>query len=120
MNVVIENVAPYGYGSFNYTPKQILRLIETFHRTVERHPDRMGLALTVADGRRIAASGRTATFMGIESGFDHEGDPDVLHAFYRLGLRVVQFSSQTGFADSEGGGPPSGTASTSVAAPSSG
>lgn len=109
VNVIIENVAPYGYGNFNYTPKQTLRLIETFHRTVERHADKMALALTSADARRIAASGRLATFMGIESGFDHEGDPDVLRALYRLGLRVVQFSTQTSFtafADSEGGGPP--------------
>ena len=109
VNVVIEDVAPYGYGNFNYTPKQALRLIETFHRTAERHAEKMAIALTAADARRIAASGRMATFMGIESGFDHEGDPDVLRALYRLGLRVVQFSTQTSFtafADSEGGGPP--------------
>jgi len=36
-------------------------------------------------------------FIGCESGFDHEGDPDVLDAFYRLGLRTVQFATQTGF-----------------------
>ena len=109
VNVIIEDVAPYGYGNFNYTPKQTLRLIETFHRVAERNADKMAIALTSADARKIAASGRLATFMGIESGFDHEGDPDVLRAIYRLGLRVVQFSTQTSFnafADSEGGGPP--------------
>ena len=109
VNVIIEDVAPYGYGNFNYTPKQTLRVIETFHRTAERHADKMAIALTSADARRIAGSGRLATFMGIESGFDHEGDPDVLRALFRLGLRVVQFSTQTSFtafADSEGGGPP--------------
>lgn len=109
VNVVIEDVAPYGYGNFNYTPKQTLRLIETFLRTAERNSDKMAVAYTSADARRIAAGGRLATIMGIESGFDHEGDPDVLRALYRLGLRVVQFSTQTSytaFADSEGGGPP--------------
>lgn len=109
VNVIIENVAPYGYGNFNYTPKQALRLIDTFHRVAERNDDKMAVAYSAADARRIVASGRLATIMGIESGFDHEGDPDVLRAFFRLGLRVVQFSTQTSytaFADSEGGGPP--------------
>lgn len=109
VNVVIENVGTYGCNNFNYSPKQTLRLVETFHRTVERHNDRMALALTASDARRIVASGRLAVFLGVEAGFDHEGDPDVLRALYRLGLRVVQFSTQTcfnSFADSEIGGPP--------------
>jgi membrane dipeptidase len=69
----------------------------------------MAVALSAGDARRIAASGRLAVFLGVESGFDHDGDPDVLRALYRLGLRVVQFSTQTCFnayADSEIGGPP--------------
>lgn len=109
VNVIIENVAPYGYANFNYTPKQALRLIETFHRMIERHADSLGLALTVADARRLVAEGRIAVFLGIEAGFDQEGDPEVLRALYRLGLRVVQFSTQTcfnGYADAELGGRP--------------
>lgn len=109
VGVVIENVGTYGYANFNYTPKQTLRLIEAFHRTLEQHDDVMGLALTAADARRLAAEGRLAVFLGIESGFDHEGDPDVLRALHRLGLRVVQFATQScynSFADAEAGGPP--------------
>jgi membrane dipeptidase len=97
VNVIIENVAPYGYWSYNQTPKQVLRLIETFYRFLEANQDKMGLALTAADARSIASSGRVAVFLGVESGFDHEGDPDVLGALYRLGVRFVQFSTQTGF-----------------------
>jgi len=52
VNVVIENVATYGCSKFNYSPKQTLRLVDTFHRTVERHNDRMALALTAVDARR--------------------------------------------------------------------
>jgi membrane dipeptidase len=109
VNVVIENVAPYGYGNFNRTPKQTLRLIETFHRLIERQSDKMALALTGEDVRRVVSSGRLAVVLGIESGFDHEGDLDVLRALYRLVLRVVQFATQTCFnaiADCEIGGPP--------------
>ena len=109
VKVIIENVGTYGYANFNYAPKQALRLIEAFHRTAEEHQDVMGVALSAADARRLAADGRMAVFLGVEAGFDHEGDPDVLRALHRLGLRVVQFSTQTchnAFADAEIGGPP--------------
>ncbi|WP_426955670.1 dipeptidase [Muricoccus radiodurans] len=109
VNVIIENVGTYGAGNFNTTARHALRLIETFHRTIERNADKMGLAVTAAEARRIAASGRMAVFLGIESGFDHEGDPDLLRAFHRLGLRTVQFATQTSFnafADSDIAGPP--------------
>jgi len=108
VNVVIENVAPYGYSNFNYTPKQTLRLVEVFHRTLERYRDKMDLALTVAHARQIVASGRLAVFLGIEAGFDQEGEADVLRALYRLGVRLVQFSTQTSFnafAEAEIGAP---------------
>jgi membrane dipeptidase len=97
INCIVDNIGTYGYWNYNYTPKQALRLIETFHRFAEKHGDKMGVALSVPDARRIIASGRMAVFLGVESGFDHEGDPDVLAAFHRLGLRVVQFATQSGY-----------------------
>jgi membrane dipeptidase len=97
VNCIIENIGTYGYWNFNYTPKQALRLIETFHRFAEIHSDKMGVARTVADARSIVASRRMAVFLGCESGFDHEGDPDVLAAMYRLGMRTIQFATQSGF-----------------------
>jgi membrane dipeptidase len=114
VNCIIDNFGTYGYWNYNYTPKQTLRLIETFYRFAESHADKMGIALSVADARNIIASGRMAVFLGVESGFDHEGDPDVLAAFYRLGLRSVQFATQSGFnafsdsalAPVQGGQPP--------------
>jgi len=57
----------------------------------------MALARSPAEARAIIAGGRMAVFLGCESGFDHEGDPDVLAAMFRLGLRTVQFATQTGF-----------------------
>jgi len=102
VNSVIESVAPYGYNTYNTTVKHTGRLIETFHRTIEAHRDKMELALTSADVRRITASGKVAVVLGIEAGFDQEGDIDILRLWYRLGVRVVQFASQvtTAFADS--------------------
>lgn len=102
VNVVIENVAPYGYNTYNTTVKQVGRLIETFHRVLEANSDKMELALTSADVRRIVAGGKLAVILGIESGFDQEGDIDILRLWYRLGVRLIQFSSQVtnSYADS--------------------
>ncbi len=102
VNFVIENVAPYGFNTYNTTVKQAGRLIETFHRMMEAHRDKMEIALTSADVRRITASGKLAVMLSIEAGFDQEGDIDILRLWYRLGVRVIQFSSQvtTAYADS--------------------
>jgi membrane dipeptidase len=102
VNVVIENIAPYGYNTYNTTVKQVGRLVETFHRVREANRDKMELALSAADARRIVASGKLAVFLGIESGFDQEGDIDILRLWYRLGVRLIQFSSQVtnSYADS--------------------
>ena len=78
VNVVIENVAPYGYNTYNTSVKQVGRLIETFHRVLEANYDKMELALTSADVRRIVAGGKLAVNLGIEFGFDQEGDIDIL------------------------------------------
>jgi membrane dipeptidase len=102
VNVVIENVAPYGYNTYNTTVKQTGRLIETFHRVLDANPDKMELALTSADVHRITASGKLAVILSIEAGFDQDGDIDILRLWHRLGVRVIQFASQvtTAYADS--------------------
>jgi membrane dipeptidase len=97
VNCVIDCLGTYGYWNYNQAPKHMLRLIETFHRVAEANADKMDIALNAAEARRIIASGRMAVFMGVESGWDHDGDIDVLRAMHRLGLRHIQFSSQTPF-----------------------
>ena len=76
VNCVIDNIGTYGYWNYNYTPKQALRLFETALRYAEKHSDKMAIVTTVADARRVIASGRMAAFLGSESGWDHEGDLD--------------------------------------------
>ncbi len=102
VNVVFENVSPYGYEDYNGTVKQVARLIETFHRVLERNRDKMELALTAADVRRIVASGKMVVLLGIESGFDQDGDIEILRLWHRLGVRSIQFTSHGGnaYADS--------------------
>jgi membrane dipeptidase len=72
-------------------------------RYAEQHADKMAIVTDTAQARRVVDSGRMAVFLGSESGWDHEGDLDMLGAFYRLGLRSIQFATQSGynaFADS--------------------
>ena len=80
-------------NNYNYAVKQAVRLVETFYRVLEANPERMELALTVADIRRIVEGGKTAVILALEGGFDMEGDLDVLRLFHRLGVRKVQFAN---------------------------
>jgi membrane dipeptidase len=107
LDVVIEQLRLEDqYNSHNYAVKQACRLIETFHRVLEANRDKMELALSSADVRRIVRSGKLAVILGIEGGFDMEGDLDVLRLFYRLGVRLVQFvnhNTTNAYADAANG-----------------
>src|SRR5262245_34579258 len=79
LDVVIEHLyVDDRYNSYNYTVKQACRLIETFYRVLNANHDKMELALSSADVRRIAGSGKMAVILALEGGFDTEGDLDVL------------------------------------------
>lgn len=53
------------------------------------HPDRIGLALTAADVRRIHAEGRRIALIGIENGFSIGKDIDLLDVHYGFGARYL-------------------------------
>jgi membrane dipeptidase len=94
LDVVIENLTiDDSYNDYNYAVKQAVRLIETFHRVLDANPDKMELALSSADVRRIVAQKKLAVVLALEGGFDMEGDLDVLRLFARLGVRMIQVVS---------------------------
>src|SRR5579862_1600798 len=64
VNCIVDNIGTYGAWNYDYTPKQALRLIETFHRFAETHADKMGVARSPAEARQIIAAGRMAVFLG--------------------------------------------------------
>ena len=78
------------YNNYNYSVKQALRLVSTFYNVLDANSDKMELALTSADVRRIVAKGKMAAILALEGGFDPEGDLQVLRMFYRLGVRMIQ------------------------------
>lgn len=106
LNLVIHAIyVEDAYNQYNYTVKQACRLIDLFYETLEKHRDKMELALTSDDVRRIVADGKMAQLLGLEGGFDMEGDPAVLRLFHRLGVRMIQFVNHrttNAFADAYG------------------
>ena len=66
-----------------------LEQIDLVHRLVAAHPDRLQFAATVADVRRIAATGRTASLIGVEGGHQIDGRLSVLRQYHALGARYM-------------------------------
>ncbi|MCZ6559903.1 MAG: dipeptidase [Gammaproteobacteria bacterium] len=88
----------YGYA------RKTLELIDDFYRQIGQTPERIEMATTVADIKRIAASGKVAALMGIEGGHSIENRLELLRNYYRLGVRymTLTWSNNTDWADSSG------------------
>lgn len=86
------------------TVERALDLIDAVRRQAEAHPDRLGLATSAADIRRLAANHRFAMLMGVEGGHAIADDLAVLRDYYRLGVRymTLTWSNTNDWADSSG------------------
>jgi membrane dipeptidase len=94
LDVAIEQVwIDNPYNNYNYAVKQACRLIETFYQVLDANRNKMELALSAVDVRRIVGNRKMAVILALEGGFDMDGDLDVLRLFYRLGVRMVQFTN---------------------------
>jgi len=87
----------------NYA-KRASDLIDSVYQQVERHPDRMMMAYSVADIERAHQEQKLAALMGIEGGHAIENDLHLLDDFYRLGVRymTLTWSNTNNWADSSG------------------
>lgn len=65
--------------------KQTLEQIDLVHAIVARYPDDFAMARTAADVRRIHASGRIASMIGVEGGGQIDGSLAVLRTYHDLG-----------------------------------
>ena len=92
---------PPAYKQYGYARKT-LELIDDFYREIEKSPERIEVARTVADIKRIAGSGRVAALMGIEGGHSIENRLELLRNYYRLGVRymTLTWSNNNDWADS--------------------
>jgi membrane dipeptidase len=54
---------------------------------IERHSDKIAVALNASDVERIVGQGKVAAILDLEGSYDLDGDLGVLRTLYRLGLR---------------------------------
>ncbi len=79
-------------------------MIDALLGQIERHPDRLEMARSSADIRRIAADGRIAALLGVEGGHAIEHDLANLRALYGRGVRymTLTWSFSHSWADASG------------------
>ena len=77
------------YVEHGGSARRTLDMIDSVYRAVERHPDDLMIATSVADIRRAKRQGKIAALMGIEGGHAIEDSLATLREFYRLGVRYM-------------------------------
>ena len=83
-------LTPEGYSN---AYKQAVEKFDAIHRLTEQiAPDKIGLALTPADVRKIAASGRKVAVIGIENGYPIGEDINRVKEFYDRGGRYLSLA----------------------------
>ncbi len=78
-------IAPEQGGAYSRT----VRLLERFHRLIERHPDQISFVGNAHDFERARTAGHIAGIPGIEGGHSIEGSLDKLEWFFERGIRVM-------------------------------
>jgi len=94
-----------GQGPFARTQ---LEQIDLARRLIERYPDTLQFARSVADIRAAHRHGRIASLLGMEGGQGLENSLGALRAYYDLGVRYMTLThnSHTDWADSAAELPP--------------
>ena len=77
------------YVEHGGSARRTLDMIDSVYRAVERHPNDLMFATSVADIRRAKRTGKVAALMGIEGGHAIEDSLPTLREFYRLGVRYM-------------------------------
>src|SRR5215831_6144561 len=73
--------------------KSAIEKFDAIHRLTEQiAPDKIGLALTSADARRIHASGKKVAFIGVENGYPIGEDLGRIKEFYDRGARYMSLA----------------------------
>ena len=82
--------------------RRTLQLIDAMQSVLKQYPDRVELAQSASDIRRIARSGKLAALMGIEGGHAIENDLALLRMYRQLGViyMTLTHSNTNDWADS--------------------
>jgi len=85
-----QDFSPEGYARAYQTA---VDKVDAIHRlTTELAPDRIGLATTAADVRRIAGEGRLVALMGMENGYALGEDISRVRMFAEQGVRYLSLA----------------------------
>ncbi len=86
----------------HHAARRTLQLIDAMQRVLDRYPDRIELARSATDVRRIVAAGKLAALMGIEGGHAIQNDLALLRIYHRLGVAYMTLthSNTNDWADS--------------------
>lgn len=89
------------YGK-HHAARRSLQQIDAFYGLLEAYPDRIELARTAADIRRIVGRGKLAALLAIEGGLSIQNDLAVLRTYHRLGATsmTLTHSATIDWADS--------------------
>jgi len=104
--IVYVGQGPMTSEGYDKAYAQAVEKFDAVHRlTKEIAPDRIGLALTAADVRRIAASGRKVAVIGIENAYPVGTDLKRIKEFHDRGGRYMSLAhnGHSQFADSNTG-----------------
>src|ERR1041385_4062302 len=93
------------YVEHGGSARRTLDMIDSVYRAVERHPNDLMIATSVANIRRAKRTGKIAALMGIEGGHAIEDSLPTLREFYRLGVRymTLTWNNTNNWADSNRG-----------------
>src|SRR4026207_2194687 len=86
--------------------RRTLDMLDSVYRAVERRPNDLMIATSVADIRRAKRQRKIAALMGIEGGHAIEDSLATLREFYRLGVRymTLTWNNTNNWADAGRGG----------------
>jgi membrane dipeptidase len=80
-------------AGFDSAYKSAIAKFDAIHRLTEQiAPDKIGLALTAADVRKIHASGRRVALIGVENGYPIGEDLSRVKEFYDRGARYLSLA----------------------------
>lgn len=69
--------------------QEALARYATIRRMLDRHPDRIELARSVQEARRIHDAGKLVAFLGMENAYPLARDPANLEQYFALGVRYL-------------------------------
>lgn len=72
--------------------RETLSVIGNWHQLFAENGDLIALAVTTAQVRRIAESGRTAVIFGFQNTAALDDDISLVSVFHRLGVRIIQLT----------------------------